>query len=1025
MKRTTHSSRLLFLAATLMLLAGCIEKGTYDPSRTTATLIPHYLEVTPSSLSFDGNQGGSATLTVQAVNTAWTIVGLPDWLTMSEPSTRSETSESITFKATPNISTTARTAVITVKSAENDWGYSLPVTVTQSRCVFTITPSSENLTFDGGAASQTVGVATLTNDWTVTAMSDLSDWCKVVRTDDSHIQVSVQPNTLSVSRTGHIELTTDTDNATITVTQRPAGISSTISEVRFSQKGGTKEVGTIASEAPWSAQTSYEWLSLTPASGEAGNTQATLHADANNTMKTRTGYLYLVLSEENRQEIKVEQEGITFSVSSDSFSFPVMGGAKAFTVSSNAAWQLVETLPDWISLSQEQGDGSAEVTLTVSGNPTASPRSATVTLRPTAVNAPVGLSITQEALNFEVTGEALHFASVGGSMSMEITSNGSWVAVAQPASWFSVNPASGTGSATITVTATQNKEKDTRQGKLTIQCGEMSSEFNIIQAGTWFNLSANAFHFTSKGGSEMLTLSTNQSWTATKSADWITLSATEGKGDVTLTISAADNPSSKARTGSVTLTSADGWTANATISQDSRYLTVEIESVSFANSGGTQTVSLSTDGTYDVTSNANWLTFSNYAGSFVITATENTVIEDREANVTVSLTDLKEGKLEHTIHVTQKGATPTFSVNPTSLSFASDGGSKTLTIVSNQSWTIASNDTWLSLSMTSGTGDASVTVTAEENISIESRSGTVTFSACGKAYTVSVTQAGAAPTFSVTPTALSFTSSIGSRSISVQSNQSWTASSNASWLSISKTSGTGDASVRVMAEKNISIGSRSGTITFSAGGKDYSVSVTQKGNPDSGGHEYVDLGLSVKWATCNVGASSPEDYGDYFAWGETEPKSRYDWSTYKWCNGSSNNMTKYNTSSNYGIVDNKTVLELEDDAAHVNWGGSWRMPTKEELDELLDNCTWTWTSQGGHNGYKVVSKSNGNSIFLPAAGYRYDTSLDVAGSYGYYWSSSLDTSGPFDAWYLSFLSGGHYMYRNGRRGGRSVRPVCP
>ena len=192
-------------------------------------------------------------------------------------------------------------------------------------------------------------------------------------------------------------------------------------------------------------------------------------------------------------------------------------------------------------------------------------------------------------------------------------------------------------------------------------------------------------------------------------------------------------------------------------------------------------------------------------------------------------------------------------------------------------------------------------------------------------------------------------------------------------------------------------------------------------------HEYVDLGLSVKWATCNVGADNPEDYGDYYAWGETETKSTYDWSTYKWCNGSSTTMTKYCTSSSYGTVDNKTTLDPEDDVAHVKWGGDWRMPTKAEQDELRDtnNCTWTWTTQGGKNGYKVTSKKNGNSIFLPASGYRYDSSLYNAGSSGDYWSSSLDTSSSDIAYYLYFNSSGVNSYGLNRYYGFAVRPVCP
>ncbi len=201
----------------------------------------------------------------------------------------------------------------------------------------------------------------------------------------------------------------------------------------------------------------------------------------------------------------------------------------------------------------------------------------------------------------------------------------------------------------------------------------------------------------------------------------------------------------------------------------------------------------------------------------------------------------------------------------------------------------------------------------------------------------------------------------------------------------------------------------------------------QSSTPNNGtenGHEYVDLGLSVKWATCNVGASKPEEYGDYFAWGETEPKGVYYWNTYKWCNGSSSTMTKYNTNSSYGTVDNKTQLELSDDAARANWGGSWRMPTRAEQDELRENCTWTWTTQNGVNGYKVTSKKNGNSIFLPAAGYRGGSSLDDAGSYGYYRSSSLNAGYTYNAYALYFGSDLVTWTISYRSYGQSVRPVC-
>jgi hypothetical protein len=182
------------------------------------------------------------------------------------------------------------------------------------------------------------------------------------------------------------------------------------------------------------------------------------------------------------------------------------------------------------------------------------------------------------------------------------------------------------------------------------------------------------------------------------------------------------------------------------------------------------------------------------------------------------------------------------------------------------------------------------------------------------------------------------------------------------------------------------------------------------------GREYVDLGLSVKWATCNVGASSPEEYGDYFAWGETSTKETYD----------KDNCPTYGLSyselQSQGYIDSEGNLTAQYDAATANWGGSWRMPTNEEQEELLGNCTWEWTTQNGVNGYKVTGP-NGNSIFLPPAGYRDGSSLNYAGSCGGYWSSTLRDI-PY-ANLLDFRSSNRGMGSSydGRYVGWSVRSV--
>jgi hypothetical protein len=171
------------------------------------------------------------------------------------------------------------------------------------------------------------------------------------------------------------------------------------------------------------------------------------------------------------------------------------------------------------------------------------------------------------------------------------------------------------------------------------------------------------------------------------------------------------------------------------------------------------------------------------------------------------------------------------------------------------------------------------------------------------------------------------------------------------------------------------------------------------------GYGYVDLGLSVKWATCNVGASVPGDYGNYYAWGETWTKPEY------------LNCTSYGKS--WGDIGGDSSR----DAATANWGGSWRMPTEAEFQELINNCDWTWTTQNGKNGYKVTSKKNGQSIFLPAAGYRDGASLYSDGERGFYWSSTPDESYTDGACPLYFLGGGRGVYWGYRSRGHSLRPV--
>ena len=197
------------------------------------------------------------------------------------------------------------------------------------------------------------------------------------------------------------------------------------------------------------------------------------------------------------------------------------------------------------------------------------------------------------------------------------------------------------------------------------------------------------------------------------------------------------------------------------------------------------------------------------------------------------------------------------------------------------------------------------------------------------------------------------------------------------------------------------------------------------------GHDYIDLGLpsGTMWATCNVGADNPEDYGDYFAWGETQSKATYTESNYVYSHGSYNQLTKYCSQSNFGIdgfTDDLTTLQSDDDAATANWGEGWSTPTNKQWVELLTKCSRSWTTINGVKGCLFTGR-NGNTIFLPAASSRNEEDSRGVGDDGSYWSSSLNKGFPEYAKGFKFIISFDDcdLYDDlSRCSGRSIRPVC-
>ena len=275
-----------------------------------------------------------------------------------------------------------------------------------------------------------------------------------------------------------------------------------------------------------------------------------------------------------------------------------------------------------------------------------------------------------------------------------------------------------------------------------------------------------------------------------------------------------------------------------------------------------------------------------------------------------------------------------------------------------------------------------------------------------------------------------FVSTADNAKLSINCNDSWTVSLNQSWCTVSPVSGTGNGKLTITVTENASNNSRNATLTVKSGTLTKTILLTQKGMPEPPADIVaVDLGLpsGTLWANMNVGADKPEDYGEYFAWGEKTPKFEYRSSNYKWYNGNGNAcLTKYCDMAECGydgFSDDIMVLESEDDAATANWGADWCIPTEKQFKELKNNTTSEWTTQNGVKGRKFTSKTNGKSIFFPAAGYKQSRRFETLE--GYYWASTL-LGRPRTPYYASNFridSSSGDDYSKDRLTGCSVRPV--
>lgn len=545
--------------------------------------------------------------------------------------------------------------------------------------------------------------------------------------------------------------------------------------------------------------------------------------------------------------------------------------------------------------------------------------------------------------------------------------------------------------------------------------------------------SPSSYNFTREGGTQTIVFSCNRDWSLSSSESWILISSTTGKaadGDIALTITCSPNTTYDSRTATITL-KVEELTETITVTQDTG-LGLNISPMTFDLDNAAQDIEIEVENNVQYAveideAGAEWII---YGGTKALTTDKvtfsvaaNITYDPREANITFKQID---GPLVAIVNIKQASGEGLI-VEKTSYEIDRMGGTLEVEVQANVEYEVSTEDTWIHYVQTKALSSSAIVLTIDENETFYAREGKIHVAQKNGLLnqTITIKQNGR---IAVTSIELN-TDKFNTDNLILEEGMYKTLTptvkpDNATDMTIVWTSSNESVATVNSNGKVHAISKGSATIkatAYDGSGVNASCAVTvyRIDTPVA-----VDLGLpsGVKWASFNIGASSPEENGLYYAWGETEPKSCYSWETYTYEYIYYYYIDHYDFTK-YNKIDNKTVLDLDDDVAHMKLGGKWRMPTAAEWTELQTKCEWMWIN----TGYLVISKNNLNSIYLPAAGIRSNMEYLQAGSDGGYWSSSLysDDTYCIEAWFLFFNSEEVYRayYDYYRCDGLSVRPV--
>ena len=744
-------------------------------------------------------------------------------------------------------------------------------------------------------------------------------------------------------------------------------------QLSFNSNGGVENITVYANNVAWRFSGLPLWLTVNPNSGSS-TTSVTFTASENlSADTTRTALFYLESADAGwnfKTMVSANQQAATSYITPATtfLTFNGGGGSQTINVSSNVLWKATSSA-SWVKT--ETATDGRTLTISVEENPSDVSRTAIVTLS-SASGVTSSVNITQSPADVTGSTETLEFGKEGGSKSISINSEATWEAKTSD-SWITVTPLSGdAGTHNLIITALENNSVAQRNGYVYVIIGSSSKlQIPIVQKGLYIEVNPNSLSFSADAESKQIDVSSNTDWKIISLPDWLSSNTQTGENSQTIIVTSNKNTSASSRNGIIKF-GKEGLSlfANVDVVQEGLNLSVDNNSLQFSDKASSQNVTINTIAEWSVSSSDSWVHLSRASGIgtsvIVVSVDENTGEASRTGSIRVTA-----GELSQTVAVVQQGKY--FNISETDKTFTSKGGTLQVSFSTNESWTasLAEDVSWLSLSSTSGNGDAVINVTASDNASMKSRENAIIITPSNsQGVRIAIKQSGRYMT--VSTSSISFGKDGGvSEDIKISTDGAISISKNASWFSIDKMN---EYQFTVKAEKNDDSG-RDGKIIISMTGlsnsEQYSteIAVEQDGNDLTGyinGHAYVDMGLpsGTLWARVNIGANNPTDAGIYFQWGGVR-------------GGDEGNPCKDLLTSIQGT---------NHDAATVLWGANWCIPNNNQVDELFKYSTTEQATINGINGFKVTSKKNGNTLFFPRGGF-YDNSGAFHEGGMYYWTS--------------------------------------